>query len=99
LILLGFQAVSAFLSHAAFCTATAFGILDAPHARVSHTKRKSPESNPDYVSSKPAPAFVCVFFDTSVPGSISGFLQSSHPARKIARTRRSSFLETIQVES
>ena len=95
LILLGFGAVSAFLSHPLFCAATAFGTPDAPRARVSHTKRKSPGSTPGCAPSKPAPAFFCVSSGIPLLHSFSAFFPLSDPAQKTGRMKHTSSLGTI----
>jgi hypothetical protein len=94
-MLLGFWGVSAFLSHGEFCTVWPFDNRDGPHAKVLHTSRKSPGSTPDYVSSKPAPESFCVSSGIPPHRSISAFSPRVCPAQKNARTRHTSFLETI----
>jgi hypothetical protein len=91
------QQVSAFVSHSAFCTVGPFDSPDALHAMPSriHTGRKN---NPDSCSAKHVPESSCVSFGISAHDSISVFLQPAYPAQKTARTRHTSFPETIQVD-
>jgi hypothetical protein len=73
LILLGLEAVSAFLSHDIFCAVWLFDSPDAPTAKVLHTRHKDPGNTPDSASSKIFPEFFSVSSGIQLTRNIFAF--------------------------
>jgi hypothetical protein len=98
LILLGFWAVSAFVSHAAFCTVAVFDSPRGPTAKLSHT-HSGPGNNRDSYAAMPAPEVFSAASGTLASRSIFGDSPIADWLQNTGRTRHTSFLGTIQVES
>lgn len=97
MILLRVQAVSAFVSHGAFCTVTVFDSQDEPFARPSRIHTGLGNNRDSYAAIHAPEAF---FAASRMPEShnISGDLPTWDGLQKTGHIRHTSSLGTIQAD-